>query len=103
MQALLRKGANPNTAIRQEGSRGNTPLHFACMLEKPKHAELLLSYGASPRAENQFGMTRKKYLVYNIYTQHNIVTHFPIAWELIPRDAVRAVKMHFKKIFEVCF
>jgi ankyrin repeat protein len=62
MQALLRKGANPNIAIRQEGSRGNTPLHFACMLEKPKHAELLLSYGASPRAENQFGMTRKKYV-----------------------------------------
>ena len=79
MQALLRKGADPNAVILQEGSRGNTPLHFACMLEKPKHAELLLNYGASPWSVNQYGMN---------------------AFQLIPNDAVRSTKLEFKKIFE---
>jgi ankyrin repeat protein len=59
MQALLRKGADPNVVIRQDGARGNTPLHFACMLEKPTHAELLLAYGANPGAVNEFRITRK--------------------------------------------
>jgi ankyrin repeat protein len=58
MQALLRKGADPNAAILQEGSKGNTALHFSCMLEKPKHAELLLMYGANLFAANEFGQQR---------------------------------------------
>jgi ankyrin repeat protein len=64
MQALLRKGADPNIAIRQEGSKGNTPLHFACMFEKPKHAEFLIAYGANPAAKNEFGQTRKLILLF---------------------------------------
>lgn len=79
MQALLRKGADPNAVILQEGSRGNTPLHFACMLEKPKHAELLLNYGASPWSVNQYRVN---------------------AFQLIPKDAVRSTKLEFKRIFE---
>jgi ankyrin repeat protein len=42
VQALLRRGADPNIAVLQEGSRGNTPLHFACLLEGYKNAALLL-------------------------------------------------------------
>ena len=82
MQALLRKGADPNAVILQEGSRGNTPLHFSCMLEKPKHTELLLNYGASPWSVNQYGMN---------------------AFQLIPKDAVRSTKLEFKRIFEVAY
>ena len=57
LQALLRRGADPNVAVLQEGSKGNTPLHFACLLEKHKHAEMLLEYGANPLAVNQHGQT----------------------------------------------
>jgi hypothetical protein len=77
--ALLRRGADPNVAILQDGSKGNTPLHFACMLEKTKHMELLLEYGANPSAINQHGQT-------------------PL--QLLPLDAVRSTKLYFKKSFE---
>jgi len=79
LQALLRRGADPNVQIMQEGSRGNTPLHFACLLEKSKHAELLLEYGAHPFVYNQHGQT-------------------PL--NLLPNDAVRSTKLHLKRIFE---
>ena len=79
MQALLRKGADPNAVIQQEGSKGNTPLHFTCMLEKPRHAELLLTYGADPFKINEYNMQ-------------------PL--QLVPADAVRSTKLHFKKLFE---
>ena len=82
MQALLRKGADPNAVVLQEGSRGNTPLHFTCMLEKPKHAELLLTFGGSPWSLNQYGMS---------------------AFQLIPNDAVRSTKLEFKRIFETSY
>jgi ankyrin repeat protein len=59
---------------------GNSPLHFACMLEKSKHAELLLEYGAVPNVRNEHGQS-------------------PL--DLLPRDAVRSTKLHFKRIFEV--
>jgi hypothetical protein len=49
------------------------------MLEKIKHAELLLEYGANPVAANEFGST-------------------PL--HLVPSDAVRSTKLYFKKIFD---
>lgn len=79
LQALLRRGADPNAVVAQDGSRGNTPLHFACMLEKVKHAELLLEYGAQPFVYNEHGQT---------------------PFNLIPADAVRSTKLYFKTMFE---
>lgn len=76
---LLKRGANPNAIILQEGSRGNTPLHFACLLENTKVIELLLEHGANPMMVNQFGQT-------------------PL--QLYPSDAVRSTKLYLKKIFE---
>jgi ankyrin repeat protein len=80
LQALLRRGANPNIVLNQEGSKGNTPLHFACLMEKSKHAELLVEFGADAFAKNEFGQSPH---------------------QLIPADAVRSTKLSFKKIFEV--
>eukprot|EP00607_Mallomonas_marina_P002193 CAMPEP_0182435656 /NCGR_PEP_ID=MMETSP1167-20130531/76949_1 /TAXON_ID=2988 /ORGANISM="Mallomonas Sp, Strain CCMP3275" /LENGTH=309 /DNA_ID=CAMNT_0024626935 /DNA_START=76 /DNA_END=1005 /DNA_ORIENTATION=- len=79
MKALLRRGADPNSQLLQEGAAGNTPLHFACLLEKLDHATLLLEFGADPLAVNQYNMT-------------------PL--QLLPRSAVAAVKLQFKKLFE---
>jgi ankyrin repeat protein len=79
LSALLRRGGDPNAIALQENSKGNTPLHFACLLAKQKHTELLLEYGANPFAENQFGQT-------------------PL--QLLPVDEVRSTKLYFKKIFE---
>lgn len=79
MLALLRRGADPNVVALQEASKGNTPLHFAALLAKQKHAEMLLEYGANPFAENQHGQN---------------------ALQLLPSDEVRSTKLYFKKIFE---
>mmetsp|Transcript_9344 Transcript_9344/g.9160 ORF Transcript_9344/g.9160 Transcript_9344/m.9160 type:complete len:315 (+) Transcript_9344:59-1003(+) len=78
VQALLRRGADPNIVVLQEGSRGNTPLHFACLLEGHKNAELLLEYGADPYAVNQHGQT---------------------PFQLIPKDTVRSIKINFQNLF----
>lgn len=77
--ALLRRGIDPNAAILEESARGNTPLHYACMFEKAKHAEALLQYGANILAVNQHGQR-------------------PL--DLLPKDAVMSTKLYFKKIFE---
>lgn len=79
LQALLRRGADPNVALKQDGAKGNTPLHFTCLLEKSQHAEMLFEYGADPDAVNQHGQT-------------------PL--QMLPNDAVRSTKMYFKKMFE---
>ena len=79
LKALLRRGANPNVSLKQENAVGNTPLHFACLLEKQKHTELLLEYGADPMAVNEYGQ-------------------YPL--QLLPRDAVRSTKLYFKRMFE---
>lgn len=79
LQALLRRGADPNARITQEGSKGNTPLHFACLLEKVKHAEALLEYASNPLALNEHGQS-------------------PL--QLLPNDAVRSTKLHFKRLFD---
>lgn len=79
LQALLRRGANPNTSLKTEDSTGNTPLHFACLLEKVKHALLLLEYGADPLAVNQHGQT-------------------PL--ELLPSDSVNNIKMKLARAFK---
>jgi hypothetical protein len=71
LQALLRRGANPNVALKNEDSAGNTPLHFACLMEKMKHIELLLQYGADVEVRNQYGQS-------------------PI--DMVPTDAVRSLK-----------
>lgn len=79
LKALLRRGANPNVALKQEHAVGNTPLHFACLMEKQKHTELLLEYGADVMAVNEYGQ---------------------YALQLLPRDAVRSTKLYFKRMFE---
>jgi len=66
--------------ILQEGSRGNTPLHFACLLEKVKVIEILLEHGANPLSLNQYGQS-------------------PL--QVLPVETVRSTKLYLKKIFEV--
>mmetsp|Transcript_44126 Transcript_44126/g.32112 ORF Transcript_44126/g.32112 Transcript_44126/m.32112 type:complete len:320 (-) Transcript_44126:56-1015(-) len=79
VEALLRRGADPNAKLLHEGSRGNTPLHFACLLEKTKQAEMLLEFGAIPDARNEHGQ---------------------VPLQLLPGDAVPSTKLFFKKMFE---
>lgn len=55
MQALLRRGANPNVFLTQADTLGWTPLHFACKHGFLKHAALLLEFGANPLAETYDG------------------------------------------------
>jgi ankyrin repeat protein len=50
------------------------------MLERTKHAEMLLEYGANPGATNEHGQT-------------------PLM--LLPKDAVRSTKLYFKRMFDV--
>jgi ankyrin repeat protein len=80
VQAMLRRGADPNMSMKASSSLGNTPLHFACLMEKTKMAELLLEYGANPNAVNQYGQT-------------------PL--QLVPADAVRSNKLYFNRMIEV--
>jgi ankyrin repeat protein len=82
LQALLRRGADPNAVILQESSRGNTPLHYACMLEKVRHAELLLEYGADPLAKNKHGQ-------------------MPL--QMVPTNALRTTKIQLKTTFEAAY
>jgi len=82
LQALLRRGADPNLAVTQDGSRGNTPLHYACMLEKVKHATLLLEYGANPYLQNEHGQ---------------------IPYKMIPGDAVVSTKRQYRQIFDEAY
>jgi hypothetical protein len=77
--ALLRRGGEPNVSSIADGSRGNTPLHYACFLEKPKHAEALLEYGANLYATNEHGQN---------------------PFQMIPKDAARSTKLSFQKIFQ---
>ncbi len=79
LKFLLKRKADPNVAIQENGSKGNTPLHLACLLEKPDHAELLLQNGANPLSINEHGAR---------------------PFSMIPRDAVTSVKLKFKKLFE---
>jgi len=79
LKALLRRGGDPNMAATSEGSIGNTPLHYACFLEKLKHAEALLEYGANPFATNQHGQN---------------------PFQLIPVNMLKSSKLAFQKIFQ---
>ena len=79
MQALLRRGANPNAKLRTDGNRGNTALHLACLLEKQSHAKMLLEYGASPTNVNEYG-------------KHPL--------QLLPSRAVQSSRRAFKRHFE---
>ena len=79
LQALLRRGADPNGVLTTDDSMGNTALHLACYLEKEKHADLLLQYGANPIAPNKFGIK-------------------PI--DLLPRDSTPSNKISFKRMFQ---
>ena len=53
---------------------------MACMLEKVKHAEMLLEFGADVTAVNRNGV-------------------HPL--ELVPKDAVHSTKLYFRRIFQV--
>ena len=79
-EALLKRGANPNAIILQEGSRGNTALHFACLFQKDKHVEALLKYDANPFALNEHGQK-------------------PL--DLLPKDVIKSTRVNFKSLFEV--
>ena len=80
LQAILRRGADPNVALLQESGQGNTPLHFACFLEKTNHAAILFSYGADPYAVNNEGKN---------------------ALQMLPSDASPSVKKKMAKMFNV--
>ena len=79
MQALLRRGANPNQVLTSEGNRGNTPLHLAVRFEKREHVKMLLDYGALPHTLNGYGQS-------------------PL--QLVPRGAVVSTKKALKRYFE---
>eukprot|EP01041_Mallomonas_annulata_P000184 gene184-317_t len=79
LKALLRRGADPNVSLLQQGARGNTPLHFACLMEKAEHAAQLLEFGANTQAVNEWGMT-------------------PL--QMLPGGTVPSIRMKFKKLFE---
>lgn len=51
MQALLRKGANPNA----QNHSGDTPLHHAAQNAMLDRVQLLLQYGANPSIRNLIG------------------------------------------------
>jgi ankyrin repeat protein len=51
MQALLRKGANPNT----KNHYGETPLHYAALNALVDRVQLLLQYGADPTIRDLSG------------------------------------------------
>lgn len=56
LEALLRKGGNPNQKLVTEGTfLGWTPLLFAAHLDQVRHAELLLEYGADPHVKDAKG------------------------------------------------
>lgn len=52
---------------------------MACLLEKPKHARILLEYGANPIALNQYNMS-------------------PL--QMLPADSLMSTKNMFKKMFD---
>lgn len=79
LQSLLYRGADPNTIIMSDSGKGNTPLHYACLLEKIKHADLLIRYGASVRVLNSYGQD---------------------PYSLIPKDTPQTTKLNFKKMFD---
>ena len=79
MQALLRRGADPNHQLTTEGMEGNTPLHLACYRGKLEHAEMLLEYGASPMQLNDAGL-------------------HPL--QMVPKDSTRTQKIRFKHMFD---
>jgi uncharacterized protein len=56
-EALLRKGANPNTPGKALGYPGYTPLHMAALNGSTKKVELLLQHGADPTVRNDEGQT----------------------------------------------
>ena len=56
--------------LAKQGAVGNTPLHFACLLEKPEHAIVLLEFGADANVVNEHGQT---------------------ALQLVPKSAVMSV------------
>lgn len=76
---LAKPGVNPSPTVLQEGSRGNTPLHYACLLSKVDHIESLLKYGANPTALNEYGQS-------------------PL--ELFPKENVQSSKLYVLKLFE---
>lgn len=51
--ALLKNGANPHLT----DSMGNTPLHWACAMDKSKPVNVLLYFGSNVHAVNHSGMT----------------------------------------------
>jgi len=57
LKALLKRGAEPNVALKQPDAIGWTPLHYACRFENVKHAQMLLDFGANPLAETSDGQT----------------------------------------------
>mmetsp|Transcript_26472 Transcript_26472/g.70825 ORF Transcript_26472/g.70825 Transcript_26472/m.70825 type:complete len:312 (-) Transcript_26472:155-1090(-) len=57
LKVLLKRGADPNSTLKQPDSLGWTPLHFACRFENVKHAQALLDYGADPLLETSDGRT----------------------------------------------
>ena len=82
LQSLLYRGADPNAVIISDSGKGNTPLHFACLLEKIKHADLLIRYGASVRTLNAYGQE---------------------PYALIPNDTPKSTKLDFKKMFDFAY
>lgn len=67
-------------ALCMQGARGNTPLHYACLLEKEKHAAMLMKYNANPFLLNQYGQR---------------------PYDMIPKDAVASTRRLFRQIFQV--
>lgn len=57
LRLLLRMRADASRRLLARGSRGSTPLHFACMFGLRKNAEVLLEFGADPEARNEAGAT----------------------------------------------
>lgn len=82
VEAMLKKGANPNLA----NAKGNTPLHLACTRRDAPMIALLLSYGALPNIGNREGRTPGELLHLSFEEAHALLNKTVFVFLLEERE-----------------